>query len=164
MIECYVNEHGYYIHGDDIEIARKLTPSTIGDEPVLDQLQHMYAVMYSAMVDLKGTEHDRVFIYHYSRIIDDLNGHQTLGPWFEAVRTMIRQRLLPDIGGVIFFRKKSAREIDDRVQFGIDTLGVDDAETDKMLRNRIEEKLKQHEAAIKTRAADLRRRWFNAET
>ena len=163
MINCYVNELGYYIHGNNIDIAHKLTPHTVDGEPVLEQLQHMYAVLYCALVELRNIDDDRIFVYHYSRIIDDMNGHKPLTQWFEAVRAMIRQRLIPDIKGVVLFRKKSAREVDEQVQFGISALGLDDIARDVLLRNRMNEKLKKHEAAVKTRAADLRHRWFNAK-
>lgn len=162
MIECYVNERGYYINGD-VEIARSLLPSTIGDEPKLDPLQHIYAVMYAALADLRGKGGDRVFVYNDSRIIDDLRGAECLSPWFDAVKTMMKQRLIPDVGGVVFFRKKPAREINDQVSLGIKKLHVEDVERDQEFKRRFEDELAKQEAAVKTKAASLKRRWFNAE-
>lgn len=163
MIECFVNADGYYIRGKNIEIARKLAPVTNAGEPLLDPLQHIYAVMYATLAELKGVNGNRIFVYNDSRIIDDLNGYQTLDSWYSIARTMIRQRLLPDIGGVVFFKKKSSREIVAAILNGMKSLCVDDTNTDKRLIEYVEEQMRQHEDAVRSRAADLKRRWFNAE-
>lgn len=154
MIKCYVNEDGFYIIGDGVEVARKLT------RLMPDTLQHLYAVMYCAMVDLKGRGKDRVFIYNDSRIIDDLNGKQPLDAWFESVRRMMRQRLLPDIGGVVFFSKKSARNVSQAIERGFESLSVDDTSTNKRL---LDEIMTCCGGTAKLKAKNLKKRWFNAK-
>jgi hypothetical protein len=164
LIKCFINADGYYISGEDLEIVRKLTPITENGKQLLDPLQHLYLVMYSALVDLKGITGSQIFVYNDSRIIDDLNGQPTLNEWFSVVRTMIRQRLLPEINGVVFFRKKPAREIADNISGGMNSLCIDDSKRDKRLLKYIDTQIKEYETIFKRKITNLKRRWFDAET
>lgn len=164
MIECYISANGYYIYGDGLEIMNSISPLSVRGELVLDHLQHIYAVTYLALCELKGHGKDRVFVYNDSRLIDDMNGLKPLDHWFESAKTMIRRRLIPSICAVVFFRKKSEKEIQEKIQYGISSLSIIDPDRDKKMINRIDIDMKLHEAAVKTKATSLKRRWFDAET
>lgn len=118
MITVFFNEDGYYIAGDGIEIARRCSPATtIRGDRIFQAIHHTYRVLYLALCELLKVPSADVMVYNDSRIIDEING--TVGPidetcqeWLET----IKRRVVPEISGVVFFRKQSDAKIRSQLQ------------------------------------------------
>ncbi len=121
MPNLYFNKLGYYVNGDGIEIARSCPPLTFrgGDEPVLEPVQHLYAVLIKALLDLKQYDlTEDITVYNDSRIVDEMEGMASLdATCTESVR-FIRQHIIPVLPTIVWFRKKDGGWVDAKVRSG----------------------------------------------
>ena len=108
MIKVFFNEEGYYISGDDVNIARRCSPAlTDKGDPIFQSIHHQYKVLYLALGELTDTSDD-IIVYNQSRIIDELNG--TIDPLDSSCKEwvdVLRRNTIPNVRGLIFFRKKN---------------------------------------------------------
>lgn len=148
MINCYFNEAGYYIKSNSFELASKTNIAVDEDgEPKYDGLQHLYFGLISILMHLEN-QSGTVYIYNDSRIINDLNGATTLGPWYDKMVQFIKRVLLPKIKGVVFFKKKSSEELTKIIRETINTLQLD---------------VKLAGPKPRSKTENLKRRWFYGE-
>lgn len=120
MAEVYFNQLGYYIVGDEIEIARSCPPLTRGGETVLTPIQHLYAVLISALHELVATGRlqDDVTVYNDSRLIEDMQGETPLDKTCSDSRQYLKRDLIPQVPSTVWFRKKSPDWVTGRVESG----------------------------------------------
>lgn len=144
MIKCYLNKSGYYIVGDKLEIAN--APKL---RETCDDLECLYLSLISLLSNLKGIN-GTVYIYNDSRLINDINGFKALGSIYNSFVRLIRQKLLPEISGVVFFRKKSSEEIEKMI-------------SDAFVRLNINSGYQPNRPSKETKIEQFKRRWLNGK-
>ena len=120
MITVFFNEQGYYITGENVNIARRCSPAlTDRGDRVFQPIHHQYKVLFLALKELFNTSDD-IMVYNHSRIIDEINGlieplDSTCKKWVEV----FRRHTLPQVRALVFFRKKC---VDTEVESAHDTM------------------------------------------
>lgn len=155
MTDCFISEIGYYIRGKTLEIAGSTPNLDENGEKKYDDLQHLYLVLIAALAQLKGHK-DLIYIYNDSRLIEDFRGGKTLNEWFDRTISLIRQNIIPEIYGTVFFRKKPATEIASSIEEGLRKLAVINSDREAQLKANVK-------AAMRSKAKELKNRWFDAK-
>jgi len=108
MITVFLAEEGYYITGENVNIARRCSPAlTDRGDRIFQPLHHIYKVLHVALKELYNSSDD-IVVYNDTRIIDELNGlitplDSTCQKWVDT----FRRHTLPNVRSLIFFRKKA---------------------------------------------------------
>ena len=112
MILVYINNKGYYIEGKNIEIARSM-----GADLSSDPAQYLYLVLACALRELANSLHkDDVCVYNDTRIIEEMSNEvDCIDDTCDVLRSTIRRNILPNIPGIVFFRKASANFLDNEI-------------------------------------------------
>ena len=155
MTDCFISEIGYYIKGKSIELAGSTPNLDDEGEKKYDDLQHLYLVLIAALAQLKGHK-DLVHVYSDSRLIEDFRGGKTLSAWFDRTISLIRQNIISEIHGAVFFRKKPATEIVSNIREGLNNLEVVSPAREARLKANVK-------AAMRSKAQELKNRWFDAK-
>lgn len=109
MISVFINNKGYYIKGDGIEIALSCSPKRNDHgEPLYDEQYHLYAILAKALNNLRQQKlTEDIMVYNDTRLIDEMNGMlRPLDDINASFRDGIRRTILPEIDANVFFRKK----------------------------------------------------------
>lgn len=110
MISVFINNKGYYIKGNGIEIALSCSPKrNDSGELLYDEQYHVYAVLAKALNNLRQQKlTEDIMVYNDTRMIDEMNGMlRPLDDINASFRDGIRRTILPEINANVFFRKKS---------------------------------------------------------
>lgn len=109
MITVFVNEDGYYVTGENVDVTQRCSPAlTAHGDPIFQVIHHVYKVLWLALCEIRDMNiRDDIMVYNDSRIIDEINGtvepiDTTCGKWLE----MFNRHTIPSIKSVVFFRKK----------------------------------------------------------
>jgi hypothetical protein len=166
VISVFFNSQGYYIEGEGTEIARSFSPSMDSSgRPMMEPLQHLYVVLACALKELRAvkTNGTDIIVYNDSRLVEEM-GNEVVVPCCvcSELKLVIRRKLLPDLPGVVFFRKKSAAYIDDKVQYGKQTMlaGVHRRCLMQMVDEMVQSIEENAVASKATQVANLRKAWF----
>ena len=110
MISVFINNKGYYIKGNGIEIALSCSPKrNDSGELLYDEQYHVYAILAKALNNLRNQDiKEDIMVYNDTRMIDEMNGMlKPLDDINTSFRDGIRRTILPEINSNVFFRKKS---------------------------------------------------------
>jgi hypothetical protein len=91
-------------------------------------------------IDRRETE-AHYYIYNDSRVIDDMNGATPMDVWCDSTRAYINARLLPDINGLVLFKKKPADTISSEINLGKETLLLVDPTILQKHREQVQQKI-----------------------
>jgi hypothetical protein len=171
VINVFFNSTGYYIEGEGTEIARSFSPSVDGSgRPMMEPLQHLYVVLACALKELRGCKRKAgsdIYIYNDSRLIEEMgNEVQVPDCVCREMKLVIRRKLLPDLPGVVFFRKKSADYIAQQLAHGSNTMltRVDRKHLMQMVET-MASSIEENAQAMKvTKIAKLKSAWFRNKT
>jgi hypothetical protein len=134
VIKVYFSEKGYYVAGESVEVARKCSPATTerGDR-IFQSIHHCYKILALALQDVnKRNVNEDVMVMSDSRIIDEING--TIEPLDEVCKQFVqelRRKVIPSMGSLVFFRKKSPEYINDAISRAHARLIIELSEEDK---------------------------------
>jgi hypothetical protein len=126
VISVFFNSQGYYIEGEGVEIARSFSPSVDqSGRPMMEPLQHLYVVLACALKELRATDTNGtdIIVYNDSRLIEEMSNEVEIPCCVcNELKLVIRRKLLPDLPGLVLFRKKSASYVNEKVQYGKTTM------------------------------------------
>lgn len=109
ITKIYFNNSGYYITGQ-IELIRLLNP-----RDGIDELLYLSMVCAASLAELRAYRvSDTTEVYNDSRIIEEING--VLEPTNPIVLNHIKYSICPEIPGILFFKKKSYSEIENKIR------------------------------------------------
>ena len=114
MIRIFFNGDGYFVSGEGVEVSRRCSPAiTERGDLIFQPIHHQYKILYLALTELRHLSlKEDVIVYNDSRIIDEVNGHvQPLDISSQEWLNVIRRHAIPGIKSVVFFRKKSDRDV-----------------------------------------------------
>lgn len=165
MITVFVNEDGYYVTGENVDVTRRCSPAlTAHGDPIFQVIHHVYRVLYLALCEVRDMNiQDDVMVYNDSRIIDEINGvAESLDTTCDKWLKILNRRTIPSIKSVVFFRKKPMTRINATIADAHDSMLVNLSGSDKQKITERETKLR--EVHAKTRnsklIANLRKSWF----
>ena len=165
MITVFLNEDGYYVTGENVDVTQRFSPAltTHGDR-IFQTIHHVYKVLYLALCEVHAMNiQDDVMVYNDSRIIDEINGNvESLDSTCDKWLKILNRRTIPSIKSVVFFRKKPTTQLDVTIADAHDNMLQKLSGPD---RQRIAEReTKLREAREKTRNQKLinklRENWF----
>ena len=151
----YFNSTGYFFKSPSIEFGGS-TPRNME----YDDLQHRYLVLAALLHNLRDQKLSITTIYGDCRVIDDMCGAPTLGPWYDKTRGIIRRVMVPEIPGIVLFKKASTAEVDYTVNAGLQHLGILDQSIHQRFKDQHRAAIDRHADAMSSKASRLKRRWF----
>ena len=165
MITVFFNEDGFCITGEGVEVSRRCSPAlTERGDRIFQPQHHAYKVLYLALCELRDTNMlEDVMVYNDSRIVDEINGNvEPLDSTCHEWQQVLRQDIVPQIRGVVFFRKKPTSQVNTTVRQAHEKMNVGlDQEAKQRL---IEREARLQEAQKKARNEKLiyklRKSWF----
>lgn len=168
MISVFFNNEGYYIEGDGIEVARSFSPSMdASGRPIVEPLQHLYVVLACALKELRGCKQADIYVFNDSRLIEDMSNTITIDDCVcQEMKSIIRRKLLPDLPGIVLFRKKPANIIQERIMYGKTAMliGVDRNCLMEMVETIAQSIEENAQAGKAEKVAGLKRAWFGKQS
>jgi hypothetical protein len=165
MITIYFTHEGYFVTGEGVDVSRRCSPALTSEgDPVFQRLHHTYKVLYLALKEISCVVvQEDIVVYGDNRLIDELNGvcpplDGTHKKWLEV----IRQHIIPDINGLVFFRKKPPQQVKSAIK-GAHSGMLDqiDEHTLSEIAHKEKERQEQESAARKKRlVSNLKSKWF----
>ena len=125
MISVFINNKGYYIKGNGIEIALSCSPKRNDNgEPLYDEQYHLYAILAKALNNLRHQDiKEDIIVYNDTRMIDEMNGMvRPLDDINASFRDGIRRTILPEISANVFFRKKSQVVLTQHIESAVQSM------------------------------------------
>lgn len=171
MISVFFNSEGYYIEGDGVEIARSFSPSMDATgRPIVEPLQHLYVVLACALKELRSCKQKAgtdIYVFNDSRLIEDMSNTIPVDDCVcQEMKLVIRRKLLPDLLGMVFFRKRHASYIQDKIEYGKTTMLVraDRKHLMQMVETLAQSIEENAQAGKAEKVANLKRAWFGKQS
>jgi hypothetical protein len=118
MITVFVNEDGYYVTGENVDVTRRCSPAlTVRGDRIFQVIHHVYKVLFLALCEIRDMNiRDDIMVYNDSRIVDEINGlveplDTTCDEWLKT----LNRHTIPSIKSVVFFRKKPTTNVNTTV-------------------------------------------------
>lgn len=125
MITVFLNEDGYYVTGENVDVTRRCSPAlTAHGDRIFQVIHHVYKVLYLALCEVHEMNiQDDVMVYNDSRIIDEINGIvEPIDPTCDKWLKILNRRTIPSIKSVVFFRKKPTTRVNEAIADAHDSM------------------------------------------
>jgi hypothetical protein len=152
VISVFFNSEGYYIEGDGVEVARS------------------FSVLACALKELRGCKQKAgadIYVFNDSRLIEDMSNTVSVEDCVcQEMKSVIRRKLLPDLPGMVLFRKKPAAVVREKIEHGKTTMlaGADRKHLMQMVETLAQSIEENAQARKADKVASLKRAWFGEQS
>jgi len=157
MADIYLNNTGFYMVGDGIEMAQSCS-----DDPLFanDELCHNYMMLAGTLYALRDYDFkDDITVYNSTRLIDEFQGNVPCDSKTVEVNRQLRNYILTYIPVSVWFRKKDSKYIDRKVKYGQDTMiNIVPEEAKRKAIQALEKQQEEKKAGV---LSGFKKRWLN---